>query len=312
MTPTDPLEIVAPSASLDPLAPWFGARTSQERALAATFWTSLGGLSGLFHATAIFFSLVATLLPIPFFSEACSSVKPVSFRPPERVEVAIVKVEPLPVVEELEPPPELEEAPAPPKGAKAKKLAAEIDKMNVGMLALLGTTDSVSGVFGTLDSGPDSAVFGALIGDEIGDSFGVGGLGLSGVGVTGGVAGGVEGGGSIGLGGLGTLGHAAGGGGGTGSGFGSGKGFGSIGEAKARVRVDIVDTDLDRELARRTLSRAGPALEACASELPADLTLRVRDGIVGAAEGAPTCVAKALIGRPLPGTGHVAIHIEPR
>ena len=215
MTPTDPLEIVAPSASLDPLAPWFGARTSQERALAATFWTSLGGLSGLFHATAIFFSLVATLLPIPFFSEACSSVKPVSFRPPERVEVAIVKVEPLPVVEELEPPPELEEAPAPPKGAKAKKLAAEIDKMNVGMLALLGTTDSVSGVFGTLDSGPDSAVFGALIGDEIGDSFGVGGLGLSGVGVTGGVAGGVEGGGSIGLGGLGTLGHAAGSGGGS-------------------------------------------------------------------------------------------------
>lgn len=312
MTPTDPLEIVAPSASLDPLAPWLGARTSQERALAATFWTSFGGLSGLFHATAIFFSLVATLLPIPFFSEACSSVKPVSFRPPERVEVAIVKVEAPPVLEELEPPPEIEVAPPAPKGAKAKKLAAEIDTMNVAMLALLGTKDSVSGVFGTLETGSDSAVFGALIGDEIGDSFGAGGLGLSGVGVAGGVEGGVVGGGSVGLGGLGTLGHGEGGGGGTGSGYGSGKGFAVVGEAKARVRVDIVDTDLDRELARRALTRARPALEACAGELPADLTLRVKDGTVGSVEGAPACIAKAMVGRPLPGTGYVAVHLEPR
>lgn len=312
MTPTPPLDIAAPAAALDPLAPWIGARSTPERALAATYLTSFGALSCLFHGAGVVLALVATMLPLPLLGHACSSVKPARFAPPERVEVAIVEVEPPPVLEEVleevPPPPPEEPTPAAPQGAKAKRLAAEIEQANVGVLALLGSQAEVSGVFGSLNTGDESAVLGALVGNEIGDAFGVGGLGLSGVGV----GGGGMGEGTIGLGGLGTLGH---GGGGTGAGFGVGAGrggLGSVNDAERMVRIDVVETDLDRAAVRRALLKRRTALQECGAALPADFTLRMNGGAVTAAEGAPACVAQQLMGVAVAGSGYAAVHLELR
>ncbi|MCC7074574.1 MAG: hypothetical protein IT383_24920 [Deltaproteobacteria bacterium] len=308
MPTATPLEIAGVSAQVDPLAPWIGARNASERALAATFLVSIGGISGVLHACAVGFALVLTLLPLPFLPLACGQVKHVSFRPPERVEMAIVEVEPPPVIEEIPPPVEAPASNAS-KAKKAKAVDSALLSKEVGLLAILGSAPS-SDVFGTLSSNDDSAVLGALIGDQIGDSFGYGGLGLSGVGVAGGVEGG-GGGASIGLGGLGTIGH--GGGGGAGSGYGSGFGSGALTAKERRdLRVDVVETDLDRAAARRALLRATPALLACDGDFPVDLTVRVTDGSVRAVEGASVCVRSALMGRAVPGTGYVAAHLALR
>jgi pSer/pThr/pTyr-binding forkhead associated (FHA) protein len=102
--------------------------------------------------------------------------------------------------------------------------AALRDAAEFGMIGLLnsgagGDPDAPTAPWGRDDSlGNDPlSARGNMWGDEIGDSFGAGGLGLSGIGEGGGGRG--EG---IGLGSIGTIGHGA--GTGTGQGFGSGHG----------------------------------------------------------------------------------------
>ncbi len=95
-------------------------------------------------------------------------------------------------------------------GGTSDERAARAAAMTRGILRLLGSIDDAG-------SATDS-----LFGDQIGDSFGFGGLGLSGVGAGGGFGGGGTGEGSIGLGSLGTIGRGAGPGGGTGYGMGVG------------------------------------------------------------------------------------------
>lgn len=90
--------------------------------------------------------------------------------------------------------------------------AALRQAQEAGMLALLGSSSATAPWAG----GDPLAARGNMWGDEIGSSFGAGGLGLSGIGRGGG------GGEGIGLGNIGTLGHGA--GTGTGQGFGSGSG----------------------------------------------------------------------------------------
>jgi hypothetical protein len=102
--------------------------------------------------------------------------------------------------------------------------AALRDAMEFGMIGLLnsgagGDPDAPTAPWGRDDSlGTDElSARGNMWGDSIGDSFGAGGLGLSGIGEGGGGRG--EG---IGLGSIGTIGHGA--GTGTGQGFGNGSG----------------------------------------------------------------------------------------
>jgi hypothetical protein len=113
------------------------------------------------------------------------------------------------------------------------------EAMEFGMIGLLNTGASGDPNAPTApwgqetSSGTDSlSAMGNMWGDEIGDAFGAGGLGLTGIGEGGGGRG--EG---IGLGSIGTLGHGA--GTGTGQGFGSGHGrLGGSHKAKApRVRM---------------------------------------------------------------------------
>lgn len=311
MSRTAALEIAAPSAAVDPLAPWIGARTSSERALAATFLVSIGGLSGLLHSAAVVFALVASLLPLPFLPAACAPVKRLEAPPPERVLMSIVEVEPPPEIVEPPPPPVEEEAPSP-KLSKVKKAQLDREVAVVGMLALLGSVEPTSDVFGTLDSGIEGNVLGGLMGAEIGDSFGAGGLGLSGVGVAGGSADLAIGGGgtAIGIGGLGSMGTIGkGGGGGTGQGYGMGQGgFGGAGS----LRVDVIDTDLATDVVRRALLLRKSAVLACPDSLPADVTVRVTDGKVTSVEGATACTARALTGAAVGGTGYAAVHLEHR
>jgi TonB family protein len=108
---------------------------------------------------------------------------------------------------------------------------------------------------GSRDSavGRDAAgVLGALVGNQIGEAYSVGGLGLIGTGASGGGAG--EG--TIGLGNLGTIGK--GGGGGNGSGF--GRGASGLGGRRARLpEVEpgqaTVRGPLEREIIRRIVRR---------------------------------------------------------
>ena len=104
------------------------------------------------------------------------------------------------------------------------KQAALRDAMEFGMIGLLnsgagGDPDAPTAPWGREDSmgNDEKSARGNMWGDEIGDAFGAGGLGLTGIGEGGGGKG--EG---IGLGNIGTIGHGA--GTGTGQGFGSGSG----------------------------------------------------------------------------------------
>jgi len=104
------------------------------------------------------------------------------------------------------------------------KQAALRDAMEFGMIGLLnsgagGDPDAPTAPWGRDDSlgNDEKSARGNMWGDEIGDAFGAGGLGLTGIGEGGGGRG--EG---IGLGSIGTIGHGA--GTGTGQGFGNGAG----------------------------------------------------------------------------------------
>jgi TonB family protein len=137
----------------------------------------------------------------------------------------------------------------------AKKLAEEQAK-NAGILGVLKQTEGshIASIFGrdsALGSDADN-VLGGLIGNQIGEAYGVGGLGLVGTGS----GGGGTGEGTIGLGNLGTIGK--GGGGGNGSGY--GRGAGGLGGRRAKAPDVIpgqanVRGSLDKEIIRRIIRR---------------------------------------------------------
>jgi hypothetical protein len=127
-----------------------------------------------------------------------------------------------------------------------------------GILGVLrastGAWNSPTSPFGrdtALGNDPMSAL-GALMGDQIGENFGFGGLGLRGTGR----GGGGTGEGTIGLGNLGTIGH--GGGGGEGNGYGRGAGGFSGRSARVpRIRTGNADVrgSLSKEVIRRVIQR---------------------------------------------------------
>ncbi len=137
----------------------------------------------------------------------------------------------------------------------AKKLAEEQAK-NAGILGVLKMAEGshLASIFGRdTAAGSDAEnVLGGLIGNQIGEAYGVGGLGLVGTGT----GGGGTGEGTIGLGNFGTIGK--GGGGGSGSGY--GRGAGGLGGRRARAPDVIpgqanVRGSLDKEIIRRIIRR---------------------------------------------------------
>ncbi|HEY4183786.1 MAG TPA: TonB family protein [Polyangia bacterium] len=137
----------------------------------------------------------------------------------------------------------------------AKKLAEEQAK-NAGILGVLKQSEGshIASIFGRDSAlGSDASdVLGGLVGNQIGEAYGVGGLGLVGTGS----GGGGTGEGTIGLGNLGTIGK--GGGGGNGSGY--GRGAGGLGGRRAHAPDVIpgqanVRGSLDKEIIRRIIRR---------------------------------------------------------
>jgi TonB family protein len=136
--------------------------------------------------------------------------------------------------------------------------AAKEEAKNAGILGVLsasqGAWNSPTSPYGqdtALGYDPMSAL-GALMGDQIGENFGFGGLGLRGTGR----GGGGTGEGTIGLGNVGTIGH--GGGGGTGSGYGRGAGGFRGRDAKVpQIRSGNADVrgSLSKEVIRRVIQR---------------------------------------------------------
>ncbi len=139
----------------------------------------------------------------------------------------------------------------------AREQAREMAR-NAGVLgtlrAMTGAWNSPTSPFGrdtALGNDPMSAL-GALMGDQIGENFGYGGLGLRGTGR----GGGGTGEGTIGLGNLGTIGH--GGGGGSGSGYGRGAGGFRGRDARVpQIRSGAADVrgSLSKEVIRRVIRR---------------------------------------------------------
>jgi TonB family protein len=170
----------------------------------------------------------------------------------------------------------------------AKKLAEENAK-NAGILGVLKMNEGshLASIFGRdTAAGSDAVnVLGGLIGNEIGEAYGVGGLGLVGTGT----GGGGTGEGTIGLGNFGTIGK--GGGGGNGSGY--GRGAGGLGGRRARAPDVIpgqanVRGSLDKEIIRRIIRRHINEVKYCyESELTkkADLSGRVSVQFTIAATG---------------------------
>ena len=137
----------------------------------------------------------------------------------------------------------------------AKRLAEDAAK-DAGVLGLLKSASGshIASIFGrdtALGTDAEDAL-GGLIGNQIGEAYGVGGLGLVGTGR----GGGGTGEGTIGLGTLGTIGK--GGGGGNGAGY--GRGVGRLSGRRARAPSVIagraeVRGSLDKEIIRRIIRR---------------------------------------------------------
>lgn len=135
----------------------------------------------------------------------------------------------------------------------AKRLA-ENAAQNAGVLGLLKSSSGshIASIFGrdsALGTDAEDAL-GGLIGNQIGEAYGVGGLGLVGTGR----GGGGTGEGTIGLGTLGTIGK----GGGGGSGAGYGRGVGRLSGRRARAPQVVagraeVRGSLDKEIIRRII-----------------------------------------------------------
>ncbi len=136
---------------------------------------------------------------------------------------------------------------------EAKEMAREAGIIGI-LKATVGAWNSPTSPYGAdtaLGNDPMSAL-GALMGDQIGENFGFGGLGLRGTGR----GGGGTGEGTIGLGNIGTIGHGA--GGGTGSGYGRGAGGFRGRSAKVpRIRSGKADVrgSLSKEVIRRIIGR---------------------------------------------------------
>ncbi len=140
-------------------------------------------------------------------------------------------------------------------------MAREQAKEMARTAGILGTLRAMTGSWNAPTSpyGRDTALgndpmsaLGALMGDQIGENFGFGGLGLRGTGR----GGGGTGEGTIGLGNLGTIGHGA--GGGTGSGYGRGAGgFRGRGARVPRIRQGTAEVrgSLSKEVIRRVVRR---------------------------------------------------------
>jgi hypothetical protein len=170
----------------------------------------------------------------------------------------------------------------------AKKLAEEQAK-NAGILGVLKMAEGshLASIFGRdTAAGMDAEnVLGGLIGNQIGEAYGVGGLGLVGTGT----GGGGTGEGTIGLGNFGTIGK--GGGGGSGSGY--GRGAGGLGGRRARAPDVIpgqanVRGSLDKEIIRRIIRRHINEVKYCyETELTkkADLSGRISVQFTIAATG---------------------------
>jgi TonB family protein len=141
------------------------------------------------------------------------------------------------------------------------QMAREQAKEQAATAGILGVLSASTGAFNSPTSpyGADTALgydpmsaLGALMGDQIGENFGFGGLGLRGTGR----GGGGTGEGTIGLGNVGTIGH--GGGGGSGSGYGRGAGGFRGRDAKVpRIRSGNADVrgSLSKEVIRRVIQR---------------------------------------------------------
>lgn len=169
--------------------------------------------------------------------------------------------------------------------------AAIQQAQTAGILGVLqassGAWNSPTSPFGretALGNDPMSAL-GALMGDQIGENFGFGGLGLRGTGR----GGGGTGEGTIGLGNIGTIGH--GGGGGDGSGYGSGAGgFRGRSARVPRIRPGNADVhgSLSKEVIRRVVQRHLNEIKFCyeqqLSQRP-DLRGRVVAAFIIAADG---------------------------
>jgi TonB family protein len=140
-------------------------------------------------------------------------------------------------------------------------MAREQAKEQAAQAGILGILSQSTGAWNSPTSpyGQDTALgydpmsaLGALMGDQIGENFGFGGLGLRGTGR----GGGGTGEGTIGLGNVGTIGH--GGGGGSGSGYGRGAGGFRGRNAKVpKIRSGNADVrgSLSKEVIRRVIQR---------------------------------------------------------
>ncbi|MCP4675754.1 MAG: AgmX/PglI C-terminal domain-containing protein [Deltaproteobacteria bacterium] len=135
----------------------------------------------------------------------------------------------------------------------ARSMAKEMAK-SAGILSYLSSANAPTSPFGqdtALGVDPENAL-GALMGNQVGQNFGYGGLGLRGTGR----GGGGTGEGTIGLGNLNTIGH--GGGGGSGSGY--GRGAGGLGGRRGRAPrirsgAAMVKGSLSKEVIRRIVHR---------------------------------------------------------
>jgi hypothetical protein len=306
------LDVAAPSLRPDRDAPWTGAPAANgDAGLAAMFWISFHGLSVFIHTVLITLSvagpMILAIVPVPFLAAMCSEVKVVD-KPIERVEMAIVELPPEPPpepppapVEDVQP---LQESGAIKVAKLTKKRTPPPDMVEMGVLALLTTSDN-SAVLGALSSKNDD-VFGGLIGTEMGESFGVGGLGLSGVGEGGGGRG--EG---MGLGSIGTIGRGGGGGGlvvGEGTGSGYGVGGGRLGKsASKRVRVAL------HELAQSERARLQRMLGACNVEETINGTVVVVDdaAVKVTLDPANACASRMLKRTLFDADGTFAVTISP-
>ena len=136
------------------------------------------------------------------------------------------------------------------------KMLAEEQAQKAGVLGIIKSQEGshLASIFGRDSAlGNDAEnVLGGLVGTQIGEAYGVGGLGLVGSGK----GGGGTGEGTIGLGNLGTIGK--GGGGGNGSGY--GRGAGGLGGRRAHAPDVVPGTaqvrgSLDKEIIRRIIRR---------------------------------------------------------
>jgi TonB family protein len=181
----------------------------------------------------------------------------------------------------------------------AKKIAEENAK-KAGILGVLATSEGshLASIFGrTTAVGSDAAnVLGGLIGNEIGEAYGIGGLALVGTGTGGGGAG--EG--TLGLGTFGTFGK--GGGGGDKSGYGKGVGGLAGGLAARKPRVPEVFPgqanvrgSLDKEIIRRIIRRHVNEVKFCyESELTKKSNLSGRISVQFTIAGTGQVIASVL------------------